>query len=149
MDTFIKLLTACAPILVALIALIPTIISNRKKTQKSIQESQEAAKKDMDKMQSTLDDHIREDEDEKARNQRYRILRFYDEMCEHRDHSESHFEDILDDIDDYEKYCETHPQFRNNRGKVAMSYIKSMYGKIKSSGGFLTHDKDHISNEEE
>ena len=117
MEMFIKLLTACAPILVALIALIPTIKSGNKKTRESIKESQEAAKKDMEKMQTTLDNHIKEDEDEKARNQRYRILRFYDEMCEHRDHSESHFEDILDDIDDYERYCASHPEFRIHQFK--------------------------------
>lgn len=139
MELFVKLLTACAPVLVALVGIIPTVISNGKKTRKNIKESQDAAKKDMEKMQTTLDAHIREDEDERARNQRYRILRFYDEMCEDREHSESHFEDILDDIDDYEKYCESHPQFRNNRGKVAMTYIKDSYGKIKSKGGFLTH----------
>ncbi len=161
MSTFIQILSICAPILVAVVGIIPTVVSNRKKTEQTIKESQEAAKKDMEqmratikesqdaakrdaeKMQATLDAHIREDEDERARNQRYRILRFYDEMCERRDHSESHFEDILDDIDDYEKYCEAHPQFKNNRGKAAMEYIKEMYTKIKSSGGFLTHDNDH------
>lgn len=161
MSTFIQILSICAPILVAVVGIIPTVISNRKKTEQTIKESQEAAKKDMEEMRATikesqdaakkdaekikakLDAHIREDEDGRARNQRYRILRFYDEMCEHRDHSESHFEDILDDIDDYEKYCESHPQFRNNRGQVAMAYIKDMYAKIKNSGGFLTHDPVH------
>ena len=138
-----KILVACSPVLVALVGIIPTVISNRKKTQESIKASNEAMEKSVEKVQTTLDKHIREDEDEKARNQRYRILRFYDEMCEHRKHSESHFEDILDDIDDYEKYCEGHPQFRNNRGRVAMEHIKAAYGKIKISGGFLTHDIDH------
>lgn len=160
MQWFINLITACAPILVALVGIIPTVISNRKKTQKSIEDlqestkkdmetmkaaikaTQESAKSDMERMQATLDAHIREDEDDKARTQRYRILRFYDEMCEDREHSESHFEDILDDIDSYEKYCAAHPTFRNNRGRVAMEYIKTMYGKIKSGGGFLTHDKE-------
>jgi len=142
-------LSFVSSIVVAFIAIIPSIKTNRKKTDEAVKESKEAAKKDMEKMQSTLDAHIREDEDEKARNQRYRILRFYDEMCEHRDHSESHFEDILDDIDDYEKYCDSHPEFRNNRGRVAMEYIKSMYGKIKASGGFLTHDPDHPAVAEE
>jgi len=163
LDAFVKILTACSPILVALVGIIPVIISNRKKTEQSIKEmqettkqemektqqsikaSQDSARRDMEKMQTTLDDHIREDEDEKARNQRYRILRFYDEMCEDRDHSESHFEDILDDIDNYEKYCETHPQFKNNRGKAAMDYITAMYPKIKSNGGFLIHKPDHAS----
>ena len=142
LEWFVNLLTACAPILVALVGIIPTVISNRKKTQESIKASNEAMEKRMDKMQATLDSHIHEDEDERARNQRYRILRFYDEMCEHRDHSESHFEDILDDIDDYEKYCLSHPEFRNNRGKVAMEYIKTMYGELKASGRFLRHDND-------
>lgn len=158
MDLLQIILSFVSSISVAFIAIIPTIIANRKKTdesikemreaqkqeldktQKSIQASQDAAKRDMDRMQATLDAHIREDEDEKARNQRYRILRFYDEMCEKRDHSESHWEDILDDIDDYEQYCSTHPQFRNNRGTVAMEYIKVSYGTIKSRGGFLTHE---------
>ena len=150
MEWLINLMTACAPILVALVGIIPTVISNRKKTQESIKASNDETKKQLaettkqiEGVQSTLDAHIREDEDERARNQRYRILRFYDEMCEHRRHSESHFEDILDDIDDYEKYCEEHPQFRNNRGKVAMEHIKNAYGKIKISGGFLTHDKEY------
>lgn len=143
MELITNLLSACSPILVALIAIIPTIISNRKKTEKSIKDSNDAIKKDMEKVQSMLDNHIREDEDDKARNQRYRILRFYDEMCEHRDHSESHFEDILDDIDDYEQYCESYPDFKNNRGKVAMNFIKESYGELKARGRFLTHDKDY------
>ena len=70
MQQYIEILKACAPILVALVGIIPTIISNRKKTQS-----------DIATLQKTLDSHIKEDEDEKARNQRYRILRFYDEIC--------------------------------------------------------------------
>lgn len=130
------------PVLVALVGIIPTVISNRKKTQTTIEETNKAAKEQMQKVQSTLDNHIREDEDERARNQRYRILRFFDEMCEGRKHSESHFEDILDDIDAYEKYCDSHPNFRNSRGHVAMQAIKDAYGKLKRNGGFLSHEPD-------
>lgn len=141
MEQIIGIITACAPILVALFGIIPTIITSGKKTQDSIKESNRAVEKCVDQVQTTLNNHIREDEDEKARSQRYRILRFYDEMCENRKHSESHFEDILDDIDSYEHYCEQHPDFKNNRGKVAMEHIKTAYGKIKAKGGFLTHDE--------
>lgn len=122
------------------VTIIPTIIANRKKTQDSIKEYNEKTDRRIEKIQATLDAHIREGEDEQARNQRYRILRFYDEMCEGRNHSESHFEDILDDIDGYKQYCATHPEFRNSRGEVAMEYIKTAYGKVKSKGGFLTHE---------
>ena len=130
---WIEVIKACAPILVALVGIIPTIISNRKKTQS-----------DIEKVQKTLDDHIKEDENEKARNQRYRILRFYDEICEGRRHSESHFEDILDDITNYEEYCAKHPTFRNSRGAIAMKEIEDTYKTVKKKGGFLTYEsKEH------
>lgn len=135
MQTWVSVLQACVPILVALVGIIPTIISNRKKTDATLKQMQDS----IAAMQGTLDSHIKEDEDEKARSQRYRILMFYDEMCENKSHSESHFEDILEDIDEYEKYCDLHPDFKNNRGKVAMEYITEVYKKLKKSGGFLTH----------
>ena len=130
---WIAVIQACAPILVALVGIIPTIISNRKKTEEAIKKTEDTVKQ----VQKTLDAHIREDENERARNQRYRILRFYDEICENRRHSESHFEDILDDISDYEAYCLKHPDFKNNRGEIAMQQIQDVYKKIKSEGRFL------------
>jgi uncharacterized membrane-anchored protein YhcB (DUF1043 family) len=136
------ILTACAPVLVALVGIIPTVISNRKKTQETLEQNRKETKEQLDRVQRTLDTHIKEDEDDKARNQRYRILRFYDEMCEHRRHSESHFEDILDDIDDYEEYCNRHPDFRNSRGHIAMKNIQSTYDHLKQTNGFLTHERD-------
>jgi len=142
MESFVQILTACVPILVALVGIIPTVVANRKKTEKSLQQSREETKTQVAKLQKTLDDHIKEDEDAKARTQRYRILRFYDEMCEGRQHSESHFEDILADIDDYEKFCDAHPLFKNSRGKAAMSYIKDTYAKLKAAGRFLTHKEE-------
>ena len=126
LEFWLGVLKECAPIIIAVITIIPTIRSNRKKTEDSIS-----------KVQKTLEAHIKEDEDDKARTRRYRILRFYDEMCNGVRHSESHFEDILDDIDKYELYCETHKDFKNNRGAAAMRYITDTYSKLKASGGFL------------
>ena len=140
MEWLTVLLSVIGNIMVALIAIIPTIISNRKKTEQSIKDMTEATDKHVDKLQTSFDSHINEYEAAKAASQRYRILRFYDEVCEGRRHSESHFEDILDDIGEYELYCETHPKFKNNRGKAAMEYIDATYKKIKANGGFLTHE---------
>lgn len=128
---WVSILQACVPILVAIVGIVPTIISNRKKTDDAIKT-----------LQDTLNKHIREDEDERARNQRYRILRFFDEICEGRRHSESHYEDILDDISDYEKYCAKHTDFRNSRGKIAMEEIQDTYKRVKSKNNFLTNDTD-------
>ena len=123
--------------LVAAITIIPTIISNRKKTQDSIKKSNEETERRVDKLQASFDAHVKDYEDTKAVSQRYRILRFYDELCEGREHSESHFEDILDDCSEYRKYTATHPDFKNNRGEIAMEEIQETYRRVKHDGGFL------------
>lgn len=130
------ILTAVAPIIVALVGIIPTIIANRKKTEKTLSNNNVAMEKRLAKMQSTLDQHIKEGEIDKAKSQRIQILRFYDEICAGRKHSESVFEDIVDTIDEYEKYCEAHPDFKNNRGKLAMVHVKDTYDTLKSGGKF-------------
>ena len=56
-SAWVTILQACVPILVAIVGIVPTIISNRKKTQKSI-----------DELQSTLNNHIKEDEVQTAKN---------------------------------------------------------------------------------
>lgn len=121
-----EIFALCVPILVALIPIIPTLIANHR-----------SAKKSMNKLQETLDKHIQEDAETNIRNVRYRILRFNDDLCSGIKHSESCFEDILEDIDSYEKYCAAHPNFRNSRGKMAMEHIKETYAQLKNRGEFL------------
>lgn len=122
-----------APIAVALVSIIPAIKANRKKMQESI----EAVQRDVKKVQTTLDAHIKEDEANNARNMRYRILRFNDEVCDGKRHSESHYEDILEDCDEYAKFCEANKEtFRNHRGGAAMQNVKDTYDKLKAKGVF-------------
>ena len=128
---WLGILEACVPILVALIGIIPAIVKSRQKTQLSI-----------DALQKSLDAHIKDDEEERARNRRYRILRFYDEMCAGKKFSENHFESILDDISDYEAFCHTHPDFRNGRGRIAMEEIQHTYKVVKNKGGFLNETRE-------
>ena len=140
MEWLTVLLGVVGNIAVALIAIIPSITSNRKKTQESIKESNAETEKQIQTIRTAFDEHVEDYEAAKASSQRYRILRFYDEICEGRKHSESHFEDILDDIDDYQLYCANHTQYKNNRGHVAMQYIRDTYARVKEKGGFLTHE---------
>jgi len=143
----IAILQACVPILVAIVGIVPTVVANRKKTQQSITEMQNQLIVDINQtkaavtdIEAKLDSHLEEEEEHRAKQARYRILRFYDEICQGSLHSESHFEDVLDDIDFYEKYCDAHPKFKNSRGRVAMDYVQETYHKVKSKGGFLTHE---------
>ena len=143
---WIQFLQAFSPVLIAIVGIIPTIIVNRRKTQESIESFQkqitadvQSTKQEVTEVQRQLEQHIMEDEEAKVKQARYRILRFYDELCNGVEHSESHFEDILDDCDLYEKYCDDHPDFKNSRGHVAIQYIRETFHKVKSKGGFLTH----------
>ena len=111
----VALISGVFSLLGIVVTVIPTIIANRKKTQESIKQTTEAMEKRIDKLQTSYDAHVKDYEAAKAASQRYRILRFYDEVCDGCKHSESHFEDILDDIDDYENYCDSHPKFKNKQ----------------------------------
>ena len=83
MQTFLQILKACVPIVVALIGIIPTVIANRKKTEKSLKESRDETKKQVEKLQKTLDDHIKEDEDAKACFQSYQWSPLYFSTRDH------------------------------------------------------------------
>ena len=137
----------CAPIVIAIVTIIPSIISNRKKTvdkvdelKKELKQEIKATNDDVDSVKKALATHITDGEEEKAKQARQRILRFFDEICAGQEHSESHFEDILDDIDFYETYCAGHPKFKNSRGAAAMEQIRETYKNLKSHGGFLTYN---------
>lgn len=140
------ILTACVPIVVALVGIIPTVINNRKKTQESIealkielQRDTAETNKKVDAVNAKLKEHLAEEEEHRAKQARYRILRFYDEICEGKEHSESHWEDVLDDCTFYKQYCHDNPKFKNSRCTGAIAYLGTTYHKIKVKGGFLTH----------
>ena len=137
MGTLIEWGKIIAPILIALIGIIPTIKNNANKTNEAIN----CIGKRVDEIDTKMANHIREDEENQAKEARVRILRFYDELCEGKRHSENHYEETLDDIDIYEKYCASHPDYHNNKGKSAMKAIVSSYETAKRENDFLTHEK--------
>ena len=151
-ENWVTILQACVPILVAIVGIVPTVVANRKKTQKSIEdmttqivEDVNSAKKAVADIETKLDEHLTEEEVHRAKQARYRILRFYDEVCAGQWHSESHYEDVLDDVDFYEAYCEKHPDFKNSRGKIAMEFLREDYKNCKAEGRFLTHEYHRVS----
>jgi hypothetical protein len=70
-------------------------------------------------------------EEHKATLARTHILRFADEQRSGMvHHSKEYFEQQIQDIDTYEKYCELHPGFKNGLTVMASQYIKSEYKRI-------------------
>lgn len=121
-------------VLVALISLAGTIITvlasnakQRQKTKEDIQEQVGNLEKKVDKIEKKFDAHIKSDEEAEQKNRRFKMLRFSNELQEGKNWSKEYFDDILESIDEYDKYCDEHPEFHNNKGKLAKAFIKSEY----------------------
>lgn len=72
-----------------------------------------------------------------ATDARYRILRFDDEIRHHVRHTEEHFNQILGDIDEYEIYCSTHPNYKNSKAVLAIENTRRTYEKCRQENSFL------------
>lgn len=68
---------------------------------------------------------------------RTHILRFGDELLHGMSHSHEHFQQILIDIDIYEKYCDAHPGYRNNIANATIKQIKTTYQECLNNNNFL------------
>ena len=94
----------------------------------------------MDKLES-LDKEMKQLRDATAResalNCRVRIIHFGDETLHGQKHTKEHFDQILRDIDKYEHYCSTHPEFENNVTVLTSARIKEIYQKRLADGDFL------------
>lgn len=78
-----------------------------------------------------------QNEQDKMDASRIRILRFGDECKRDVPHSEEHFNQVLDDIDRYESYCNTHPEYKNAKAVLTIAKIKEIYGWRLENGDFL------------
>lgn len=83
-----------------------------------------------------------EEELERARQARQRILRFNDEILHRCLHSKEHFDEILEDIDLYEDYCAEHEDYENNKAVLAIATIRDVYTKCLKEHDFLTYTRD-------
>ncbi len=89
------------------------------------------------KNQTQLDEHIRIDNERDADQHRIRILGFNTELLRDIRHTREDFIDILDEIDFYERYCASHPEYENNRAVHAISNIKRVYDELLERHDFL------------
>lgn len=78
-----------------------------------------------------------QNEQDKMDASRIRILRFGDECKRDVPHSEEHFNQVLDDIDRYESYCNSHPEYKNAKAVLTIAKIKEIYGRRLENGDFL------------
>ena len=89
----------------------------------------------------TLDERAQQSEalqsERDAKTARTNILRFGDEIRIGTRHSKESFDEILSDITEYESYCTTHQDFKNNRTKSTEKIIIEVYEHCLRTDSFL------------
>lgn len=134
-ETFVAIITAVVASggFWSLLQFIATKHSEKKSTTaKMLLTAQESIAR-ISQQQENLSKKIDENE---AKSARRRILRFSDELTQTR-HTKDYFDDILADIDLYERYCEENPKFPNNRTIIAETNIKATYQQCLAENDFL------------
>lgn len=88
-----------------------------------------------------LDERVQQSEsiqnERDAKSARTKILRFGDEIRVGTRHSKESFDEILSDITEYESYCSTHKDFKNNRTKSTEKVILEVYEHCLRTDSFL------------
>ena len=94
-------------------------------------------KASIDALKRELDNMKMSEDEKEARNARRRILRFNDELLRDIDHSKEYFDDILSDVDYYERFCEMHPGFLNSKANMAIENVRRCYRNCIEKNNFL------------
>jgi len=96
-----------------------------------------STKQSLAKISADLADEREDRLQSEAKACRSRVIRFNDELLNNMHHSKSMFDIILIDCSDYEKYCSTHPDFRNSVATEAIENIKRVYRLCEEAHNFL------------
>ncbi len=88
-------------------------------------------------VEKKLDEHISTDDRRDADRHRMEILRFNNELLRSIDHTKEEFIEVLAEIDAYERFCNDHPDYPNNRAVLAIENIRENYRERLKKHDFL------------
>lgn len=88
-------------------------------------------------VEKKLDEHISTDDRRDADRHRMGILRFNNELLRSIDHTKEEFIEVLAEIDAYERFCNDHPDYPNNRAVLAIENIRENYRERLKKHDFL------------
>ena len=91
----------------------------------------------VDNLEQKVEKMDQEEQLQRAKDARTRVLRFGDEVFHNVHHTKEHFDDVLRDITYYEKYCNEHPEFENDQMHITAEHIKETYHKCLKEHSFL------------
>ena len=93
--------------------------------------------KEIDGLKKDVNEMKKHEAELEANNERNRILRFDDELRRKIDHSEEFFDQILDDVSSYRRYCLQNKDYPNSKAESAMKNIEDTYRRCKQENKFI------------
>ena len=94
-------------------------------------------------LEKRLDKHITDDDKRDADSHRVKILQFNNELLRSIDHTKEEFIEVLAEIDAYERFCDDHPDYPNNRAVLAIENIRENYKERLKKHDFLQEGEAH------
>lgn len=91
----------------------------------------------VERLEQKVEKMDQEEHLQRAKDARTRVLRFGDELIHDVRHTKEHFDDVLRDITEYEKYCDEHPKFENDQMHITAEHIKETYHRCLKEHSFL------------
>lgn len=88
-------------------------------------------------------DKLHDVEKQLANGSRLEILRFNNELLRSIDHTKEEFIEVLAEIDAYERFCDDHPDYPNNRAVLAIENIRENYKERLKKHDFLQEGEVH------
>lgn len=105
-------------------------LSQRKSSNKDLMEAIKSLSDKVDGLNYKVDQN-------EAISSRARLLRFNKELIKKEKHTQEEFDQCLEDCDKYERFCEAHPGFKNNKAVLSIANIERCYKACQEEGDFL------------
>ena len=93
--------------------------------------------KELGEIKAKLEEHVTMDGRRTADEHRARILHFNNELLRGIGHTKEEFIEVLTEVDAYEEYCRSHPDYPNNRAVLAIETIREIYKERLKKHDFL------------
>lgn len=122
----------------ALTSIVTLILQRRWQVRDKRSEHDDECKHTLKRIEDKLDSHIQADEEDNIKQCRTQFLIFADELSRGVHHSREHFEAITDLVDDYDRYCKSHPDFPNSKARAAEKLIKDTYQERVNKNDWLS-----------
>lgn len=98
----------------------------------------------LDEIGAKLDEHIETDDRRTADSCRAQILHFNNELLRPIYHTKEEFAEVLVKIDEYERYCDEHEDYPNNRAVLAIENIREVYKERLKKRDFLQESQPRM-----